>query len=100
MELRIAGGVPDGTVSPMLLGWSATRMGDMLTRVARWLAVRNGVPSVAIGSRGKVPPLCVTVIAACASRKVAAEKTLWQGYRSLWLDSEDATYTVTLATVC
>jgi hypothetical protein len=92
--------VPDSTVSSMLLGWSATRMGGMLTRVARWLAVMNGTPSVAIGSCEKVPPLCVTVISACASRKVAAEKTLWQGYRSLWLDSEDATYMVALTTVC
>jgi hypothetical protein len=46
-------------------------MGGMLTRVARWLAVMNSVPSVAISSYEKVPPLCVTVIAACASRKVA-----------------------------
>ena len=43
----------------------------MLTRVARWFAVMNGVPSVAISSCEKAPPLCVTVIAACASRKVA-----------------------------
>lgn len=71
----------------------------MLTRVARWLAVMNGVPSVAIGSCEKVPPLCVTVIADCASSKVAAEKTLWQGYRSLWLDSEDATYMVALSAI-
>ena len=83
VELRIAGRVPDGTVSPMLLGLSATRMGGMLTRVARWLAVMNGTSSVAIGSLEKVPPLCVTVIAACASRKVAAAENFWQGYRSL-----------------
>ena len=47
-------------------------MGGMLTRVARWFAVMKGVPSVAISSCEKAPPLCVTVIAACASRKVAA----------------------------
>ena len=75
--------MPDGTVSPMLLGWSATRMGGMLTRVARWLAVMNGTASVAIGSLEKVPPLYVTVTCACASRKFATKKTLWQGYRSL-----------------
>ena len=45
-------------------------MGGMLTRVAHWLAVMNGTPSVAIGLLAKVPPLCVTVIGACASRKV------------------------------
>ena len=43
----------------------------MLTKVAHWLAVMNGVPSVAIGLCEKVPPLCVTVIGACASCKVA-----------------------------
>ena len=46
-------------------------MGGMLTRVAPWLAVMNGTPSVAISSCDRVPPLCVTVIGACASRKVA-----------------------------
>ena len=89
--------MPDDIVSPMPLGWSATRMGGMLTRVACWLAVMNGTPSVAIGLCEKVPPLCVTVISACASRKVAAEQFLWQGYRSLCLDSEDATDMVTLS---
>ena len=69
----------------------------MLTRVARWLALMNGTPSVAIGSRRKVPPLCVTAIAACASRKVAGVATLCQTPTALWLDSEDATYTVTLS---
>ena len=48
VELRITGRVPDSTVSPMLLDWSATRMGGMLTKVAHWLAVMNGGPSVAI----------------------------------------------------
>ena len=37
-------------------------MGGMLTRVAPWLTVMNGTPSVAIGSCERVPPLCVTVI--------------------------------------
>ena len=77
MELRITERVPEGTVSPMLLGWSATRMGGMLTRVAHWLAVMNGTPSVAIGLLEKVPPLCVTVIGACASRKVEVFAILW-----------------------
>ena len=77
VEFRITGRVPDSTVSPMLLGWSATRMGGMLTRVAHWLAVMNGTPSVAIGLLAKVPPLCVTVIGACASRKVKVFAILW-----------------------
>ena len=84
----------------MLLGWSATRMGGMLTRVARWLAVMNGTASVAIGSLEKVPPLCVTVIGACASCKVAGLARLCPTPTALWLESEDATYTVALATVC
>ena len=68
MEFRTTGRVPDSTVSPMLAAWL---VGDgMLTRVANWLTVMNGVPSVAIGSRGKVPPLCVTVISASACRQV------------------------------
>ena len=74
-------------------------MGGTLTRVAHWLAVMNGVPSVAIGSCEKVPPLCVTVIGACASCKVAGLARLCPTPTALWLDSEDATYMVALAAV-
>ena len=84
----------------MVLGWSATRMGGMLTRVAHWLDVMNDTPSVATGSRKKVPPLCVTAIAACASCKVAGLATLCPTPTALWLDSDDATYMVALTAVC
>ena len=84
----------------MLVGWSATRMGGMLTRVARWLAMMNGTPSGAIGALEEVAACCVTDLSACACRQIAACATLWQGYRSLWLDSEDATYMVAIAAVC
>ena len=60
-------------------------MGGMLTRVAPWLAVMNGTPSVAISSCDRVPPLCVTVIGACASRKVAGVATC----SSSWLSKRD-----------
>ena len=46
-------------------------------RVARWVAEMNGTPSVAIGSREKVPPLCMTVIGGSASRKVDGLHCLW-----------------------
>ena len=75
-------------------------MGGMLIRVARWLGVTNGTPSEVIGALEEVAACCVTDLAACACRQVACSATLWQGYRSLWLDSEDATYMVALATVC
>ena len=75
-------------------------MGGTLTRVARWLGVTNGTPSEVIGALEEVAACCVTVLAACACRQVAALAILWASYSSLWLDSEDATYTVTLATVC
>ena len=78
-------------------------MGGMLTRVARWLAMMNGTPSDGdaplIGALEEVAACCVTDLSACACRQVAACATLWQGYRSLWLDSEDATYTVAIAAV-
>ena len=49
----------------------------MRTTVAHSMPVANGMPLAAIGARG-----------------------LWQGYSSLWLDSEDATYMVAIAAVC
>ena len=72
----------------------------MRTAVAHPMPVANGVPLAAIGACEEVPPCCVTVISACACRKMSPLRNFRQGYRSLWLDSEDATYTVTLATVC
>ena len=53
-----------------------------------------------LGAREEVPPCCATFLGACACRQVLLPRGLWQGYSSLWLDSEDATYMVTLATVC
>ena len=41
------------------------------TTVAHTVSVANGMPLAAISARPKVPPLCVTVIGACASCKVA-----------------------------
>ena len=70
------------------------------TTVAHSMSVVNGMPLAAIGAREEVPPCCVTVISACACRKMSPLQNFWQGYRSLWLDSEDATYMVALATVC
>ena len=73
------------------------------TTVAHMVTVANGMPLAAISARPKVPPLCVTVIGTCASRKVAGRaNTVSRAVAptTLWLDSEDATYTVTLATVC
>ena len=72
----------------------------MLIRVARWLVVTNGTPSEVTGALEEVAACCVTDLAACACRQVACSATLWASYSSLWLDSEDATYMVTLATVC
>ena len=66
------------------------------------MPVANGMPLAAIGAGEEVPPCCVTVISANACRQVApAADTVatWQGYSSLWLDSEDATYMVPLAAV-
>ena len=72
----------------------------MRTTVAHSMSVASGMPLAAIGAREEVPPCCATVLGAYACRQVAALARLWQGYSSLWLDSEDATYMVTLATVC
>ena len=72
----------------------------MRTAVAHPMPVANGVPLAAIGACEEVPPCCVTVISACACRQVAPSAGLWQGYSSLWLDSEDATYMVAIAAVC
>ena len=83
----------------MLVGWSATRMGGMLTRVARWLAMMNGTPSDAIGALEEVAACCVTVLGACACRQVHRFAKLCPTPTALWLDSEDATYMVALAAV-
>ena len=71
----------------------------MRTAVAHPMPVANGMPLAAIGACEEVPPCCVTVISACACRKMSPLQKFWQGYRSLWLDSEDATHMVTLAAV-
>ena len=72
----------------------------MRTAVAHSMPVANGVPLAAIGACEEVPPCCVTVISACACRKCYRKTILRRGYRSLWLDSEDATHMVALAAVC
>ena len=72
----------------------------MRTAVAHSMPVANGMPLAAIGAREEVPPCCATVLGACACRQVLLPLGLWQGYSSLWLDSEDATYMVALATAC
>ena len=72
----------------------------MRTTVAHSMSVASGMPLAAIGAREEVAPHCVTDLGAYACRRVEDFAKLWQGYSSLWLDSEDATYTVTLATVC
>ena len=74
------------------------------TTVAHTVTVANSMPLAAISAHAKVPPLCVTVIGACASCKVAALATLCptsnaDGAVVGHLDSEDATYTVTLSAV-
>ena len=71
----------------------------MRTAVAHSMPVANGMPLAAIGARQEVPPCCATVLGACACRQVAPLQNFWQGYSSLWLDSEDATYTVAIAAV-
>ena len=63
------------------------------------MPVANGMPLAAIGAREEVPPCCVTVISAAPAAKLLLPPTLWQGYSSLCLDSEDATYMVALAAV-
>jgi hypothetical protein len=65
------------------------------------MLVANSMPLVAIGAREEVPPCCVTVISAYACRQVApaAETVMKPQIGSLCLDSEDATYMVTLAAV-
>ena len=78
----------------------ATRMAATPTTVARWMPVPIAVPLAAVGAREKVAPHCVTDLGAYACRRVEDFAKLWQGYSSLWLDSEDATYMVALATVC
>ena len=70
------------------------------TTVAHSMPVVNGMPLAAIGAREEVPPCCATVLGAYACRQVLLPQGLWQGYRSLWLDSEDATHMVALAAVC
>ena len=75
-------------------------MVTMRTTVAHSMSVASGMPLAAIGAREEVPPCCATVLGAYACRQVAPSAGLWQGYSSLWLDSEDATYMVALATVC
>ena len=76
----------------------------MRTTVAHSMSVASGMPLAAIGAREEVPPCCATVLGAygyaCRQVALAAPARLWQGYSSLWLDSEDATYMVALATVC
>ena len=72
----------------------------MRTTVAHSMSVASGMPLAAIGAREEVAPHCVTDLGAYACRRVEDFAKLWQGYSSLWLDSEDATYMVTLATVC
>ena len=72
----------------------------MRTTVAHSMSVASGMPLAAIGAREEVAPHCVTDLGAYACRPVEDFAKLWQGYSSLWLDSEDATYTVALATVC
>ena len=63
------------------------------------MPVANGMPLAAIGAREEVPPCCVTVVSAYACCQVAASATLCPTPRALCLDSEDATYMVTLAAV-
>ena len=70
------------------------------TTVAHSMPVVNGMPLAAIGAREEVPPCCATVLGAYACRQVLLPRGLWQGYSSLWLDSEDATYMVAIAAVC
>ena len=77
----------------------ATRMAATPTTVARWMPVPIAVPLAAVGAREEVAPHCVTDLGAYACRQVAPRANFWQGYSSLWLDSEDATYMVALATV-
>ena len=72
----------------------------MRTTVAHSMSVASGMPLAAIGARKEVAPHCVTDLGAYACRRVEDFAKLWQGYSSLWLDSEAATYTVALATVC
>ena len=72
----------------------------MRTTVAHSMSVASGMPLAAIGAREEVAPHCVTDLGAYACRRVEDFAKLWQGYSSLWLDSEDATYMVALATVC
>jgi len=64
------------------------------------MPVANGMPLAAIGAGEEVPPCCVTVITApTPAAKLLLPPRLWQGYSSLCLDSEDATYMVALAAV-
>ena len=74
-------------------------MGGTLTRVAHWLAVTNGTPSEVIGALEEVAACCVTDLGACACRQVHRFAKLCPTPTALWLDSEDATYTVALAAV-
>ena len=65
------------------------------------MLVANGMPLAAIGAGEEVPPCCVTVISAYCTpdAKLLLPPRLWQGYSSLCLDSEGATYMVALAAV-
>ena len=86
--------------SPTVVGWMATRMAATPTTVARWMPVPIAVPLAAVGAREEVAPHCVTDLGDYACRRVAPRANFWQGYSSLWLDSEDATYMVAIAAVC
>ena len=66
------------------------------TTVVRTTTLVNGMPLAAISAREEVPPCCVTVSAYTPAVKLLAAATLCQGYSSLWLDSEDATYMAAL----
>ena len=63
------------------------------------MPVANAVPLKAVCALEEVADSCVTDLRAKATQRSVAPARLWQGYSSLCMYSEDATYMVALAAV-
>ena len=61
-EAAASAGLDEGSPSPypMLVGSTTARTRGMLTRVASWIAMTNGVSAAAICARAEVPPSSVS----------------------------------------
>ena len=71
----------------------------MRTKVASCIAAANGVPFAVAFALEEVDPCCVTVCGRQQAQCAATCCNLCPTPTALWLDSEDATYTVALSAV-